>query len=63
MEGIWIILFDNTELLNSLFKSGNTAFSFDENRHDPKTDNLRDHIIEDSIERAIRTADETTAEF
>ena len=54
---------DNTELLNSLFKSGNTAFSFDENRQDPKTDNLRDHIIEDSIERDIRTADETTAEL
>ena len=51
---------DNTELLNSLFKSGNTAFSFDENS---KTENLRDHIIEDSIERAIRSADETTAEL
>ena len=42
---------DNTELLSTLFKSGNTTFSFDE-----KSSNLRDHIIEDSIERAIRTA-------
>ena len=47
---------DNTELLSSLLKSGNTTFSF----MDGQKSNLRDHIIEDSIESAIISAGTST---